>query len=233
MRCIPKNQTAEAQAALSFFAKQKWAWDEIMRQLRQGNAEALAHYAELKASLAMEQCLICCYCEREIDPTSSECHIEHVKPRSKYPQHIFDYDNLACACNGRHGVDRHCGHSKAGRYDDALFVAPHKQEVEQLFAYDSEGGITAASTATEQQAEHMVKELGLRCTRLTGMRRGHGKGLVETIPAFLDGSEEGFEMLRDFARSYLEVAADGKLHPFYSLSNQVLGPFLTSTGGGQ
>jgi hypothetical protein len=49
---------------------------------------------------------LCCYCEARIATVSYE-HIEHRRPKQKYPKHAFRWDNmhLACSrCNSHKGI---------------------------------------------------------------------------------------------------------------------------------
>lgn len=203
-----------------------------MTAMHNADQEAIDAYGHLKNSLSAEQHALCCYCEREIEPTSPQCHVEHVRPRCSFPQDTFRYDNLGCSCNGRSGTDKHCGHLKGGKYDDALFICPHNPLIRGLLTYDVEGGIGPSDPAREQQARHMIETLGLDCARLVSMRGGHGKGLVSTIDGFL-AHENAHEFITLFAQEYIAPRADGTLHPFYSLSQQIFANHETSNVPGE
>ena len=68
--------------------------------------------AEVHRSLLREQGYICCYCESRVQVNDS--HIEHFRPRSRYPGLALDYENLHCSCllDLKPGQPRHCGHEK-------------------------------------------------------------------------------------------------------------------------
>ncbi len=53
----------------------------------------------VRDSLIGEQGSICCYCGKCIHKDHNTT-IEHLKPRSKYPNDIFNYDNLLASCAG-------------------------------------------------------------------------------------------------------------------------------------
>lgn len=220
MNHVSKQPTADAQAALKLLAKKCATWEEVMSAFQQGDNEVINAYRDLKDSMAAEQHCLCCYCEREIDGRSTECHIEHIKPRARFPKCTFNYDNLACSCNGRSGPDRHCGHLKGGEYDGRLFISPHNPLIANMFTYDIDGGIEASDPSRKLEGDHMIATLGLDCTRLVSMRRGHGKGLVATINGFLD-FDDAVEFIDEFARDYVAPRDDGTLHPFVSLSRQI------------
>jgi uncharacterized protein (TIGR02646 family) len=52
----------------------------------------------------------CCYCEAQIDEVAYD-HIEHRMPKTTFPQHAFDWDNLHLAC-------QICNMHKLERWDD-------------------------------------------------------------------------------------------------------------------
>ena len=40
----------------------------------------------------------CCYCEKRIGPGYADMHIDHFKPKSKYPGEVAEWNNLMPAC---------------------------------------------------------------------------------------------------------------------------------------
>lgn len=53
---------------------------------------------------------LCCYCESQIGIVDFG-HIEHRKPRRKYPESTFDWNNLHLACSK-------CNNAKRDKYDE-------------------------------------------------------------------------------------------------------------------
>ncbi len=53
----------------------------------------------VRDSLIEEQGAICCYCGKRVHKDHNTT-IEHLKPRSKYPDDIFNYGNLLASCVG-------------------------------------------------------------------------------------------------------------------------------------
>jgi uncharacterized protein (TIGR02646 family) len=53
----------------------------------------------------------CCYCESIVDMVSFE-HIEHRMPKSKYPKHTYDWNNLHIVCEK-------CNNYKGDKYDES------------------------------------------------------------------------------------------------------------------
>ncbi|MDM8563895.1 retron system putative HNH endonuclease, partial [Candidatus Marithioploca araucensis] len=68
--------------------------------------------------LCSEQYHLCAYTEIDLDELG--CHIEHIKPKSRYPECTFDYQNLVLSCLQSDKLqdyaydDRFGGHFKCG-----------------------------------------------------------------------------------------------------------------------
>jgi uncharacterized protein (TIGR02646 family) len=185
-------------------------------------ATAQATYPPVKEALLQEQNGLCCYCESAI--SNQDSHIEHYEPRDRNPGRIFDYTNMACSCNGGADKDRHCGHKKGRGYDNALFINPSVEASGHLFSYDAEGGIGPAYEAPANQAErveYMIRKLNLGCPKLTGMRKAHGRGVVEIINGFIDA--QAVDQLQEMASFHLIPDENNQLQPFFSLSLQLFG----------
>jgi len=177
-------------------------------------------YESVKRGLVQEQSHLCCYCESTADDLDS--HVEHYEPRSRNQNRTYDYANLACSCNGGIGRDRHCGHKKGSDYDPRLFVNPSTEDSGKLFSYNIEGHICPNlnnSHGDTQRVDYMVRTLNLDCARLSGMRRSHGRGLVQIIDGFITANAQ--DQIEEMARFHLTPDDDGKLQPFYSLSLQL------------
>lgn len=75
--------------------------------------------SELHEALLREQDFICCYCGMRINRETS--HIEHLKPRTTYPELALEYSNLLASCQGESEEPPpepvHCGHKKGGVAD--------------------------------------------------------------------------------------------------------------------
>lgn len=179
-------------------------------------------YSQVKLSLLGEQNHLCCYCESAIKDSGS--HIEHYEPRSRVQNRTYKYANLACSCNGSVGRDRHCGHKKGRDYDNRLFINPSVDNSGKFFSYDTNGGISAAyglSADETQRVDYMVRLLNLSCARLTGMRRAHGRSIVQIINGFIEANAN--DLLREMAHFYLIPDNNEQLQPFFSLSLQLFG----------
>lgn len=73
---------------------------------------------EVKAALKSESRNKCMYCESSVSHVTFE-HIEHIKPKSKYPNLTFEYSNLGLACPK-------CNMNKSDTYDENTpFINPY------------------------------------------------------------------------------------------------------------
>ena len=92
-------------------------------------------------SLLQEQGFICCYCGMRIARESS--HIEHLKPRTTYPQEALKYTNLLSSCQRERKPKepQHCGVKKDDWYDDNLMVSPLDPGCADFFRYSGSGEI--------------------------------------------------------------------------------------------
>lgn len=144
---------------------------------------------QLHDSLLREQGYICCYCQRRIFLEDS--HIEHLKPRTHYPELAIDYNNLLVSCQGEREepppLPIHCGHYKKDWYDPKLLVSPLEENCERYFTYTELGEIRPTSDPKLQEAaETTIEKLGLNIDKLRAMRRG----AIEAITEGLDELEE-------------------------------------------
>ncbi len=141
----------------------------------------------LHLHLWQEQQRLCIYCQQvipeKIEKQSSKqirSHIEHIRPRSTYPNLRFDYHNLSVSCEGfdcaatGQPKKEFCEHRKANEYDETQFLHPFElQDIEDYFEYDIEGRIFAnphKNQSEQQKADYMIKILALNHTQLIQMR---------------------------------------------------------------
>lgn len=137
---------------------------------------------QLHESLLQEQGYICCYCQRRISLEDS--HIEHLKPRTHYPELAIEYRNLLASCQGEREEPPpqpiHCGHYKKDWYDPNLLVSPLDENCEQYFTYTELGEIRPTSDQKLQEAaETTIEKLGLNIDKLRAMRRSAIAAITE------------------------------------------------------
>lgn len=114
----------------------------------------------LHDSLLIEQGYVCCYCGKSIEKEDS--HIEHFIPQNSRPDLALDYFNLYASCikEVKPTNPIHCGHAKAGEYDQQNFIAPVDIGCERRYAYTLDGKINPLND-TDSPAKYMQKLLDL------------------------------------------------------------------------
>uniref|UniRef100_B8HSX4 C2H2-type domain-containing protein n=1 Tax=Cyanothece sp. (strain PCC 7425 / ATCC 29141) TaxID=395961 RepID=B8HSX4_CYAP4 len=174
---------------------------------------------ELHEALLFEQGYICCYCGMRISKTNS--HIEHLKPRSHFPELALDYNNLLSSCPGE-GDEKiqseatklkhlHCGVGKDDWYDPTLMVSPLAPNCTDYFSYTAFGEILAATDLTLNAAAlETIKRLRLDHSKLTLIRR---RAIEAIIPLDDDYTQEEIETLIE---SYSQRNEKGEFVRFYA-----------------
>lgn len=84
------------------------------------------NHPEITSALKRESHGKCIYCESKLAHISFP-HIEHIKPKSKYPDLTFDYNNMGLSCQV-------CNHNKSDKYDlNNPIVNPYVDDPNQFF----------------------------------------------------------------------------------------------------
>ena len=99
-----------------------------------------------RRALFVEQTGQCVYCGRGIDlELLNGHHIEHFRPRVRYPHCELTYGNLFLSCGpqqGHGGVQPTCGNEKGAWFDERCHVEPAPEEAcQRHFAFTSGGWI--------------------------------------------------------------------------------------------
>ena len=94
--------------------KEKWT-KEYMSYIEKGQPppESVAtryNHSDIKSTVKKETYGKCAYCESYVQHVYPG-DIEHIKPKSKYPKLIFEWENLTYVC-------WQCNHSKLDQYDE-------------------------------------------------------------------------------------------------------------------
>ena len=102
---------------------------------------------DVRKALAEMYSKLCCYCESKVGIVDFP-HIEHLKPKSIFPEHTFDWDNLHLACT-------QCNTAKGNKWDKKYpILDPSRDEIPEHLEYELEwvkpitkrGEITEAHT---------------------------------------------------------------------------------------
>ena len=173
--------------------------------------------------LVIEQGHICCYCgqrivarytrdEREKFESS---HIEHLRPRSKWPDLALSYENMMASCLGKvpKGVPIHCGPAKEDWFSDQM-VHPLNKDCRVRLVYTGDGRIHSAHRDDRGAFDTIAKLQRLR------------KAVIEVfLEPILNGELEGEELSR-FVDLLGKPDKDGRLLPFCFAVAQILAGFL-------
>lgn len=111
----------------------------------------------------------CAYCESKITHVDYG-HIEHFRPKKKYPQLCFDWNNmlLACGvCNGR----EYKGENFPLETEGGLLINPVEEQPDHFFRFefDSQTGIAIVIPLSDR-GDTSVKLLGLNRPKLVKYR---------------------------------------------------------------
>ena len=97
----------------------------------------------------------CSFCTRLIQDFDNEMTVEHIRIKRDYPQLIFQWSNLLCAC-------RTCNTKRGTRaYDPKRYLDPSKEkDIEKYFCYEPDGSITVNEELgrdEKEKAKYMIK----------------------------------------------------------------------------
>jgi len=177
-------------------------WKKQKSQVHHLPPESHIENVKLRETLIDEQGSLCCYCGQGIDSGGS--HIEHFRPRSKYPDLETEYGNMHASCESKSS----CGTAKGDSFDEALCISSLEVE-EGRFFYTLEGEVRPKDHSDEAAA-YMIKILNLNAIALVGMR----KELLTKVlpPGLMDGlSSDELQKLRS---AYQERDAEPRFQAF-------------------
>ena len=215
MKYIKKGE--EPKEFTDWKAKENDDWKPSWNNF-QGLDKSNFHKALLK-----EQGFICCYCEMRIVRETSEIkdenkedssHIEHLKPRTTYPDKALDYRNLLASCQRERKPKepQHCGVKKDEWYDDNLMVSPLDPNCADFFRYPGSGEILPTNEPGKQDsALTTIDKLGLNIDKLKNMRSKAIDGIWEAMKGLT------IEERQKLAQSCLQPDSEGKYTPFFTV----------------
>ncbi len=186
----------------------------------------------LLAELLTEQFHLCCYSEIRADRLGYGYHIEHIKPKSQYPQCTFDYENLAASAFAsdpdlktlkQQGKEYFGGHFKDNEYDANRFISCHQDDCARFFAYLSDGRVTPALTLNLQdqaKAQYTITTLNLNNPWLVTMRQKWWADLEADENHKIASKQSRPEVA---ATAWL-LPSNNQLSEFFSLTRQFFGP---------
>ena len=183
--------------------------------------------ATLTGLLSDEQYHLCAYTELRPDICGLGTHIEHIKPKSKFPKLTFDYKNLVISILASQDLQIHRGdifggHAKGDHYDKKHFMSPLRAKSKRnYFLYLSDGRVIASPQKTkryQKKANHTIRILNLNAAYLVNQR----KRCIEDLDDLIDEHLEQDMSLSDLASVDL-VPINNKLSPFFTATRQRFG----------
>jgi len=143
----------------------------------------------------------CMYCESKIEH-NSYAHVEHIKPKAKFPELEFSWDNLGFSCQV-------CNTNKGEKYDETTpFIDPYSENPEDhivfllLYLFPKQGS---------ERGEYTIKELDLNRPNLIERRKERIDKLIVMINATYRTSSEN---LRN--QAIMELKAEAEKDKEYS-----------------
>ncbi|MDE0456572.1 MAG: TIGR02646 family protein [Chromatiales bacterium] len=122
-------------------------------------------------TLFAEQTGQCVYCGRGISlDRIRQYHIEHFRPRSKYPELQLDYTNLFLSCGpeGDDGARNTCGHHNGDWFEEGCHIPPAPEACAERFLFHSSGCIAGDGSP---ETDKMIATLNLNHPELVTERQ--------------------------------------------------------------
>lgn len=164
--------TVAAPRCLSRYHHGRNTWSDLTDDDRQ----------EIRNALETMQGRRCAYCECSLDEDNQ--HIEHFRQRGRYPQGIFDWENLFWSCIRTNSCGKH--KDGCGSYNHADPIKPDVEDPERFFLFIFDGSIAIRKDLIAEE-QHRAKQtlrifnLDEQWGALRQMRRSAVAGYVETL----------------------------------------------------
>ena len=181
----------------------------------------------LRRDLEADQYGLCSYSEIRPDLHGIYWHVEHVKPKSKYPPLTFDYRNLALSALSDKDLAvfnesaYFGGHHKKNEFDEAKFISCFDVHCEKFFLYRSDGRVVPKIELSDDDSErskYTIDLLNLNSEYLVNKRRNW----YEQLAGLIDENLDCAVTLEQLARSDL-LPSEGRLMEFFSITRQLYG----------
>lgn len=145
------------------------------------STRCIPHWKDLQAQMCQDQGGVCCYCGLKLQfPDTQHYSVEHVKPRSKFPELVGEYKNLLLFCHSSE-FERaqlketiyskkerknalHCDEFKDNK---ELNYSPLQADCALHFLYKLNGEVKGR----DKEAEADIETLNLNCHSLKERRR--------------------------------------------------------------
>jgi len=164
------------------------------------------NHRQVKESLQAMFSGKCAYCESHIAHIGYG-HIEHFRPKSKFPDLCFDWDNLMLGCeicNGKKYKGEKFPESKEG----GPFINPVEENPDDFFDFEFDPDTGVANVISKnERANTSEKELGLNRLELVKHRSSVVCKMVFAALKAKDGDKNGIEVIKKCCKKEEEYAA--------------------------
>ena len=158
----------------------------------------------LSELLIGEQFYLCAYSEISLESRALGFHIEHVKPKSKFPELIFSHKNLVLSALSSSDLES---------FEDDLFG--------DYFLYLSDGRVVPSPDKSRRyrcKAEHTIRTLNLNASCLVNWRKRWIEELDSEIDQHLDADMSLFHL------ACIDLLPkSGRLSEFFTATRQRFG----------
>jgi uncharacterized protein (TIGR02646 family) len=177
--------------------------------------------------LLNEQRFLCAYSEIDLHARQTGFHVEHVKPKSRFPWFCFEYSNLVLSALSSDNLgyfkdNIFAGHFKGNNFDKKQFLSPlRSRRSREYFLYLSNGKVVANPSMSKRyqiKAEHTINVLNLNAPCLINWRK---RWIDELDTAIDEHLEDGMSVYYLACIDLLPKA--GRLSEFFSASKQRFG----------
>ena len=135
--------------------------------LAKRNYKASANKEALRKSTSGK----CMYCEGKSGHVSHP-HVEHIKPKSKFPELEFEWDNLGFCCAV-------CNNNKNDKYDESTpFINPYDEDPARHIVF---AGYIIFTMHGSERGEFTIRKLKLNRIELVEDREEKMKGVISMI----------------------------------------------------
>lgn len=194
----------------------------------------IPHWKDLQVQMCQDQGGVCCYCGLKLQfPDTQHYSVEHVKPRSKFPELVGEYKNLLLSCHSselERAQLKKTIHSKKERKETLhcdefkdnkeLHYNPLQADCALHFLYKLNGEVKGS----DKEAEADIETLNLNCYSLKERRRKQmlAYSFLATDPKeMLD-----IDSLKAYRQEVEKLDANGNHREFYFVIADLLDQLL-------
>lgn len=173
-------------------------------------------HAQIRNALALETSKKCAYCESSIDQVSYP-HVEHIRPKSKFPELVVEWGNLTVGCE-------QCNTHKGDYYNEIEpILNPYEDEPGEHLIF---AGSMVRQRPGDELGERSILRLKLYRAALTAAREERLNAVADAVDRWATATGQRKEMLEGAIR---EDALRGQYSAAVAAYLQIQGFPLTSS----